>query len=231
MKNTGAGPVLTLTTKSTAAAPFATNAKGKVANLFADRAATADNSSKLGGQTLAQVRSGGDAGTLGGQTLAQVRSGGDAATVAGKTVAEITSYGRAHGVVNGIQSSYVATSNVAVSRVSAGIYCITVVGVTPAGGDIVATPDFATDTTRIGDADLHTLVEVDSSSTDCLASQFEVRTLDVTPANIGNATEQNVAAADSGFSFLIVGSDTTAPSLAHGVPLGVQAPTKTNRTK
>jgi hypothetical protein len=35
--NTGTGPALTLTTKSSASAPFATNAKGKVANLNADR--------------------------------------------------------------------------------------------------------------------------------------------------------------------------------------------------
>jgi hypothetical protein len=48
------------------------NGKGKVVNLYADRAATADNASKLSGQTITQVRTGINAATLGGKTVAQV---------------------------------------------------------------------------------------------------------------------------------------------------------------
>jgi hypothetical protein len=53
--NTGNGAALSLVTRSTASAPFTTNAKGLVPNLFAGRAANAD---RLGGLTVAQVRAG-----------------------------------------------------------------------------------------------------------------------------------------------------------------------------
>lgn len=58
LTNTGSGVALKLFTKSSLSAPFSTNAKGKVANLYADKANTANtaaNSTKLGGQTLSQV--------------------------------------------------------------------------------------------------------------------------------------------------------------------------------
>jgi hypothetical protein len=47
LQNTGAGAALNLLTKSTASAPFTTNAKGKVANLNADR---------VGGMSAAQLQ-------------------------------------------------------------------------------------------------------------------------------------------------------------------------------
>jgi hypothetical protein len=55
IQNTGTTPALKLLTKSTATAPLVVNGKGKVTNLFADRAATADNSAKLGGEAPAQI--------------------------------------------------------------------------------------------------------------------------------------------------------------------------------
>jgi len=55
IQNTGTTPALKLLTKSAATPPMAVNGKGKVANLYADRAATADNASKVGGKTVAQV--------------------------------------------------------------------------------------------------------------------------------------------------------------------------------
>ena len=50
------GPALGLTVKSATSAPFSTNGKGKVANLYADRAASANNALALGGLTLAQIQ-------------------------------------------------------------------------------------------------------------------------------------------------------------------------------
>jgi len=55
MQNTGTTPALKLVTKSTATAPMIVNGKGKVTNLYADRAAVADNASKVGGKTVTQV--------------------------------------------------------------------------------------------------------------------------------------------------------------------------------
>jgi len=55
IQNTGASPALRLVTNSSATAPLVVNGKGRVANLYADRATTADNAAKLGGKTLAQV--------------------------------------------------------------------------------------------------------------------------------------------------------------------------------
>jgi hypothetical protein len=74
IQNTGTNPALKLLTKSTATAPLVVNGKGKVTNLYADRAATADNASKLGGQTITQVRSGINASTVGGKTAAEIAS-------------------------------------------------------------------------------------------------------------------------------------------------------------
>jgi hypothetical protein len=58
LTNTGSGVALKLFTKSSLSAPFSTNAKGRVVNLYADRANIANaasNSTRLGGQTLSQV--------------------------------------------------------------------------------------------------------------------------------------------------------------------------------
>ena len=55
IQNTGTTPALKLVTKSTATAPMIVNGKGKVTNLYADRAATADNARRLGGRTPGQI--------------------------------------------------------------------------------------------------------------------------------------------------------------------------------
>ena len=55
IQNTGSTPALKLVTKSAATAPLVVNGKGKVTNLYADRAATADNARKLGGRTPGQI--------------------------------------------------------------------------------------------------------------------------------------------------------------------------------
>jgi hypothetical protein len=57
IQNTGPGSALRLVTSSGATPPLVVNGKGKVANLYSDRAATADNATKLGGLTPAQVES------------------------------------------------------------------------------------------------------------------------------------------------------------------------------
>jgi len=55
IQNTGPGSALRLVTSSSATPPLIVNGKGKVTNLYADRSATADNATKLGGRTPAQV--------------------------------------------------------------------------------------------------------------------------------------------------------------------------------
>ena len=60
-KGAGAGAALSITVPAAKAAtspPLSTNARGKVANLYAARAGTADNASKLGGKTLAEIQNG-----------------------------------------------------------------------------------------------------------------------------------------------------------------------------
>lgn len=98
LRNSGAGPALSLTTKSSSSAPFATNAHGLVRNLYASRAANAD---KLGGKTVAQVVN------------------------AAKTAVSVnTAY--AHVMLNGTvdlaNSSHVTQANV--THQSPGLYCI-----------------------------------------------------------------------------------------------------------
>jgi hypothetical protein len=55
IQNTSTGSALRLITKSTTTPPMVVNGKGKVVNLYADRSATANNATKLGGKTVAQV--------------------------------------------------------------------------------------------------------------------------------------------------------------------------------
>ena len=60
-KAAGAGAPLSITVPASQVAtspPLRTNAKGKVANLYAARAGTADNATTLGGKSLAQIQSG-----------------------------------------------------------------------------------------------------------------------------------------------------------------------------
>jgi hypothetical protein len=52
VQNTGSGAALNLVTRSSSSAPFTTNAKGRVRNLYASRALSADT---LGGHTYAQT--------------------------------------------------------------------------------------------------------------------------------------------------------------------------------
>jgi hypothetical protein len=124
IQNTGTTPALKLLTASNLTAPMAVNGKGKVTNLYADRAATADNASKVGGKTVAQVRSGIDAATVGGQTVAQVRAGIDAATVGGQTVAQVVS-----SVPRPAEVVWVAQSGGQFTSVSAALASITDNGV------------------------------------------------------------------------------------------------------
>jgi hypothetical protein len=56
VQNTGNGAALKLVTQATTSPPMIVNGKGKVVNLYSDRAATADNATKLGGKTLAQIQ-------------------------------------------------------------------------------------------------------------------------------------------------------------------------------
>jgi hypothetical protein len=56
IQNTSTGSALRLITASTLTPPMVVNGKGKVVNLYADRAATADNATKLGGLSVAQIK-------------------------------------------------------------------------------------------------------------------------------------------------------------------------------
>jgi len=195
ISNTGAGSALSLTVKSAATAPFTTNGKGKVANLYADRAASADK--------------------LGGSTLAQVRSGIDAATLEGNTAADVSNLGMTWGRVNGANNTFSGPGDVTVSHAGTGLYCILVTGISSSGGRITATPDYATDDTQVGTATTQTYVEVDSRGTDCSAGEFEIVAFNSTPASPFNGTEQTTYFADTGFVFTVVGIPTTssAPAL------------------
>jgi len=51
-----AGAAFALIVSNSSNSPFTTNGTGKVSNLYADRAATADNATLLGGLTLAQIQ-------------------------------------------------------------------------------------------------------------------------------------------------------------------------------
>jgi len=186
--NTGAGPTLNLQVKSSSTAPLSTNGKGKVANLYADRAASADNSTKLGGRTLAQVRSGVDASLLQGQTAD-----------------EVANLGMTWGRVNGSDNTYSSAGDVTVTHAGTGLYCIYVSGISSSGGQIVGSADYATDDTHIGEAQIQTYVEVDSSGSDCSADGFEIVTFNSTPASPYSGTEQQTYFADTGFTFTVVG--------------------------
>ena len=84
IQNTGTGSAIKLVTKSTASAPMVVNGKGKVTNLYADRAAKADVAVKAATATKASfatkatsatsAATATNAGKLGGKTLAQVQA-------------------------------------------------------------------------------------------------------------------------------------------------------------
>jgi hypothetical protein len=93
IQNTGTAPALKLLTKSTATAPMAVNGKGRVVNLYADRAATADNASKLGGKTVAQIVSSATPHLSG---VIWVAKAGGQFTSVNAALASITDNGPAH---------------------------------------------------------------------------------------------------------------------------------------
>jgi predicted regulator of Ras-like GTPase activity (Roadblock/LC7/MglB family) len=88
IQNTRTGAALKLITKSSSSSPLAVNGKGKVTNLYADRAARADDAAKLGGRTPGQVRA--DAtGPSFGRTIVSdsiVDSSGEAGTSVSMTI-------------------------------------------------------------------------------------------------------------------------------------------------
>jgi hypothetical protein len=146
IKNTGTAPALKLLTKSASTAPMAVNGKGKVTNLYADRAATADK--------------------LGTQTLAQVRANVNAATLNGKTAGQITSDASSHlswGVVNDLGTVKAATAGLTLTHLLTGQYCATIAGLdlstlTTAG--ITATPVYDYGLTTFATPGRSTHVEV-----------------------------------------------------------------------
>lgn len=188
VSNTGSGPAMNLGVRSVVTPPFSTNGRGKVANLYADRAASADNAGKLGGRTLAQVRAGVNASELGGLTAD-----------------EVANLGMTWGTVSGADNTYSAPSDVEVTHAGTGLYCIYVSGIPASGGRIVATPDYATDDTHVGEAETQTFVEVDDSASDCSTGGFEVVAFNSDPASPYYGTEQQTYFADTGFVFTVVG--------------------------
>jgi DNA-binding beta-propeller fold protein YncE len=81
VQNSGAGAAIKLVTKSPTSPAIITNAKGKVLNLYADRAASADVAVKATSATSAtNATNATNSGKLGGKTLAQVQA--DALTTA-----------------------------------------------------------------------------------------------------------------------------------------------------
>jgi hypothetical protein len=105
VKNTGKGPALSMVTRSSGYAPFVTNAKGLVNNLYASRAA---NSDKVGGKTVRQV----------------VSAANDAAN------AKIAyAHVLLNGTVDAANSSNFTQKNI--THKSAGVYCVKGLSFTP----------------------------------------------------------------------------------------------------
>jgi hypothetical protein len=104
VKNTGSGPAMSLLTKSAASAPFKTNAKGRVANLNADKVD--------GLEAAAIIAAGRQATTLGGSSKAQILT-------AAKTTTSVTY--RSSGGRSG-NTTYQLPS------VPAGTYLVTIAG-------------------------------------------------------------------------------------------------------
>jgi hypothetical protein len=187
IQNTGNGNALRLSTKSAATAPLVVNGKGKVANLYADRAATADNASKLGGQTITQVRTGINAATVGGKSVAQINAAATAHL----------SWGVVTGV--GLQGS---SPDVTLTHPSIGTWCVTIAGINLSqtnNAGATATPWFNLDSTSIGGTPATTAhVEVANGGTLLCPTGIEFLTFKV------NEVDSSSDFVDGGFEFTII---------------------------
>ena len=168
------GAALRLVTHSATYPPFTTNAKGLVANLYAARAASADYA--------ARAASADKLGTL--------------------TATSIVAAGQGHYALFSPTGTVSRSSaGISATHPSPGLYCVSVVGVSPAAVSAVVSPDYDTDFTN---ATNHTFTtaEVDSYlgvADGCSVSQFEIHTftMDVSVA------PGTVTPTDVGFSFTI----------------------------
>ena len=186
VRNTGSGPVLALNVKSTSTAPFTTNGKGKVTNLYADRAALADRAT--------------NATNSGHATAAD-----DSATLNGYAVSDVATLGMTWGRFNATTMTYSEPGDVTMSHPSTGVFCIAVSGISHDSGQLVATADYDSDTTQVGTLVPQAVVEVDSSAKDCATGSFEVVTLQQVPTDLYNQIDQSLGFVDQGFSFTVVG--------------------------
>jgi hypothetical protein len=186
IQNTGTTPALKLLTKSSATPPLVVNGKGKVANLYADRAATADNARKVGGKTIAQVRAGIDAATVGGKTAAQISSAATAHTSWGTM-----SFG-------GVWAS---SGDLAITHPVTGFWCITVNGIdlhTLATGTAVATSRWDMDMHNVASPGTLPVVEVSAGGGIACPTGFYVVT-----ANVYLATGALTLVDGNAFDFVV----------------------------
>ncbi len=96
------------------------------------------------------------------------------------------------------------SAGVTVTKPSPGVYCITVRGVAPASSVVVATPDFAEDSTGAGTNNSQSFVEVDTRTDFCPDSAQLVRTFVRSyTASSGDLVETNLQATDQPFTFLV----------------------------
>jgi hypothetical protein len=113
IQNTGSKPALKLVTKSSATAPLIVNGKGKVTNLYADRAATANNATKLAGKTPAQIV----AGVPRPAGVIWVAKSGGQFTSVNAALASITNNGPSHPyVIKVAPGTYVETTPIIVKN-------------------------------------------------------------------------------------------------------------------
>jgi len=187
IQNTGTSPALRLLTASSLTAPLAVNGKGKVANLYSDRAANADNATKLAGKTLAQVR-----------------AGIDAVTVAGKTPAQIVSESTSHyswALVDGA-NLLASSAGVSVSHPALGQWCVNVAGLNlgvwgTAG--VTATSMYDYNSTSIGNTPASTsMVELAHGGISGCMTGFRVLTFTLYESNSSSSY------VDTGFMVTII---------------------------
>ena len=192
VSNTGAGPALALTVKGSASAPFSTNGKGKVVNLFADRAAVADSAKSAA-------------------------TAGDAKTLNGWAVSDVSTLAMTWGRYDSSTNSYSEPGDVTMSHPLTGVFCIAVAGISHDSGQIVAAPDFDSDTTEVGSLVPQAVVEVNSAAPDCALGEFEVVTLEQLPTDLAAGTDQSIAYFDQGFSFHVLGLPPASVNAANAI--------------
>jgi hypothetical protein len=178
--NTGAGAALRLVTKSAATAPFTTNSKGLVGNLYAARAASAD---KLAGLTVAKI-------------VATAKANVNAVTLNGSSKAAIVGSARAFGSVTASGTLLRSTAGVSVSNAAPGIYCIAATGFDNATSVMTVSPEYGQDLTTIGLGGIVTNAEVYLSGLSC-SGGFEAVTYST------NEATGTVSLVNSPFSFII----------------------------